>query len=62
MRKIGYVLWSVEVLGALDDRVEVLEKGKGVSRHWTGDGQVVSGVCYARCSGSYIWKQGAATV
>jgi hypothetical protein len=42
-RKLGYVLQSARVLGALGYSVEVTEAGKGMSRRGTGDAQVVSG-------------------
>ena len=42
-RKLGYVLQSARVLGALGYSVEVPEAGKGISRRGTGDAHVVSG-------------------
>ncbi len=42
-RKLGYVLQSARVLGALGYSVAVTEAGKGMSRRGTGDAQVVSG-------------------
>jgi hypothetical protein len=42
-RKLGYVLQSARVLGALGYSMEVPEAGKGISRRGTGEAQVVSG-------------------
>jgi hypothetical protein len=42
-RKLGSVLQSARVLGALGDSVEVTEAGKGMSRRGTGAAQGVSG-------------------
>ncbi len=42
-RKLGYVLQSARVLGALGYSVVVTEAGQGMSRRGTGDEQVVSG-------------------
>jgi hypothetical protein len=43
LRKLGYVLQSARVLGALGYSVDVREAGKGMSRRGTSDAQVVSG-------------------
>jgi hypothetical protein len=43
LRKLGYVLQSARVLGALGYSVGVTEAGKGMSRRGTNDEQVVSG-------------------
>ena len=43
LRKLGYVLQSARVLGALGYSVAVTEAGAGMSRRGTGDEQVVSG-------------------
>ncbi|MGH2544046.1 MAG: hypothetical protein ACRDIB_14700, partial [Ardenticatenaceae bacterium] len=42
-RKLGYVLQSARVLGALGYSVAVTQGGQGMSRRGTGDAQVVSG-------------------
>jgi hypothetical protein len=42
-RKLGYVLQSARVLGALGYSVAVTQDGQGMSRRGTGDAQVVSG-------------------
>lgn len=42
-RKLGYVLQSARVLGALGYSVAVTQAGEGISRRGTGDAQVVSG-------------------
>src|SRR5713226_5444376 len=43
LRKLGYVLQSAQVLGALGYSVDVRDAGKGMSRRGTSDAQVVSG-------------------
>jgi hypothetical protein len=43
LRKLGYVLQSARVLGALGSSVAVTQAGAGISRRGTGDAQVVSG-------------------
>ncbi|SRR6266568_2413902 len=43
LRKLGYVLQSARVLGALGYSVAVTQAGEGISRRGTGDAQVVSG-------------------
>ena len=42
-RKLGYVLQSARLLGALGYSVVVTEAGQGLSRRGTSDAQVVSG-------------------
>jgi hypothetical protein len=43
LRKLGYVLQSARVLGALGYSVAVTQAGEGLSRRGTGEAQVVSG-------------------